>query len=73
MKGDGRSDERTRDGGTMESGAQSICDPVRGSGAGMNISYTFNLTPPTSDLRLLIFAMLDSMEKKADAFCRPSF
>jgi hypothetical protein len=29
-----------------EGGTQSICYFVWGSGAGMNISYTFNLTPP---------------------------
>lgn len=30
----------------LESGSQSICYIVRGQGASMNLSYTFNLTPP---------------------------
>jgi hypothetical protein len=35
----------------LEGGAQSICYFVWGSGAGMNISYTFNLTPPSPLVR----------------------
>jgi hypothetical protein len=29
----------------LESSTQSICYSVRGPGASMNVSYTFNLTP----------------------------
>jgi len=46
------SGNRNNDDTKLEGGAQSICYFVWGSGAGMNISYTFNLTPPEYQLHI---------------------
>jgi hypothetical protein len=34
----------------LESGAESVRDPVRGAGAGVKKSYTVILTPPWRDI-----------------------